>query len=385
MKNILLVVVSVLAVFFAMACDSLWTVSNVGDVTFTIRAEDLEKVFQKNNIGSRSVFSDDEILTITISLHFDSNDRLISTKTLPVEDDDEIRIRFEALQVVGKTIYAKASLRQDGILLSARSKAKKMGTDENVLSLVASIMPLIEVPSGSFTFGSVDIDSYNLTKVDDFLLSRTEVTQGQYLDVIDVLTGGSVFNGNNVAMNYVGWYDAIKFCNELSIIEGLEPVYYLGDTYPDVPNISKYTFLHSKVVVNENLSKNGYRLPTEKEWEYAAGHGGYNNDGSAKERFLYAGTNSEGELDNYAQRSGINPQEVGKLKPNPLGLYDMSGNAAEWYGFITDDTNGVRGGAVSHYDQSFEVTHDDPRFGSNTSDAAQDFYTYGFRVARNAE
>ena len=104
----------------------------------------------------------------------------------------------------------------------------------------------------------------------------------------------------------VNWYNAVDFCNKLSELGGLTSCYLINESD-----------------VKCNFNANGYRLPTEAEWEYAARSGG-------REDRKWSGTNSENNLENYALYYGTNPLPVATKQPNDLGIYDMSGNVWEW-------------------------------------------------------
>lgn len=169
-----------------------------------------------------------------------------------------------------------------------------------------------------------------------------EVTQGEYKAIMG--TNPSYFSSNpapgeiqeNRPVDSVSWYDALVYCNRLSIKEGLSPCYTIKKTTdPDLWGESPKTLSDKdwdSVVCD--FSANGYRLPTKIEWAYLSRGGNLTNNGQT----IYSGSDISDEvawtINNcyYIGNKGrtYGTHEVKKLKPNALGLYDMSGNLFEW-------------------------------------------------------
>jgi sulfatase modifying factor 1 len=246
--------------------------------------------------------------------------------------------------VIGLSVLGVLSLGGLALFLTSKKDSKKPAedskqTEEPVkITLKAgdvSVSPLgvemVFCPKGDFTMGHVDEDDNKprLEKIETpFWLGKTEVTQSFYEKITGV--NPSTFKDNNRnPVESVSWDGAVQFCNKLSEAEGLELCYTKnsGDTFD----------------WSCDFSKNGYRLPTEKEWEYAAKAGTNNR---------WAGTDNEAELPQYAWYGPDDTHErdqvhvVGGFKPNGWGLYDMSGNVSEWCWEIYDTSD--KGHFVKH-------------------------------------
>jgi len=208
-----------------------------------------------------------------------------------------------------------------------------------------------QLPSGGFVMG----DRYNTifgenerpyhnVILTEFMMSIYEITQEQYFKVTGVNPSLFNSNGGNMPVEQVSWWDAIKFCNALSDKLGLSRCY-------------------NEITGDCDFTKDGIRLPTEAEWEYAC---------QGTEFYYFKYGTDDGTLDQskanyispYLDGNIYHPVNVGSYPPNPYGLYDMSGNVFEWcndwYSPYTSDKqynpkgprNGydriIRGGSWSH-------------------------------------
>jgi formylglycine-generating enzyme required for sulfatase activity len=222
--------------------------------------------------------------------------------------------------------------------------------DTNLLDIA-----MVEIPAGEIVLRDDRIKQSWKAEIKPFYLAKYAVTQALYFEI----TGQrpSTFTGDQLPVETVSWRDAVSFCNSLSEKNDLKPC---------------YAFDQEADEVLFNPSVNGFRLPTEAEWEYAC----------------KAGTNGirYGELDQiawYKQNSGKTTQQVGLKMPNAWGLYDMLGNVWEWCTDIYDESvygayRIIRGGGWSDEERGCMATN--RRRSHPKSFKIEDL---GFRVARN--
>ena len=234
---------------------------------------------------------------------------------------------------------------------------------------------MVLIPAGSFIMGDeeqVDAKPHEVT-MSSFYIDTYLVTQAEYEKLMH--DNPSRWKGSNNPIEQVRWSDAVKYCNARSQAEGLQPCYDLTTWKCD-------------------FSANGYRLPTEAEWEYACRAG-------TKTAFFFGDDPSS--LKDYAwfdKNASGKPHPVGQKTPNPWDLYDMCGNVWEWCndfykvdyyqespkenprGPETGETKIVRGGAWKF---SAECCRSGYRYNEDPgyADVCFGYDIYGFRCVRN--
>ena len=203
--------------------------------------------------------------------------------------------------------------------------------EENEVSMMEIPKSFVLIEGGTFQMGSPETESWrsddetqHTVTVSNFYMSQYELTQEEYEKVMG--NNPSNFSGSDLPVDNISWLDAVSYCNARSESEGRKPVYTI-----DGQNVSW------------DRSANGYRLPTEAEWEYACRAGTvtpFSTETSiSAEEANYYGHYPYMIEDNYFSQENLDTQPgeyrqttvaVNSFAPNAFGLYNTHGNVGEW-------------------------------------------------------
>ncbi len=287
---------------------------------------------------------------VTYSLEFDPNGGIGIMESIKVEKGESVSLPLNTFDGQGKDFKGWATSSTGEV--EYNNGASYTPTSDAVLYAVWTLpgdfgeghRSMIFVQGGTFIMGS-DFDMQYFSDempmhevtLSSYYISKYEITQGLFEEIMGYNPAKTQpaegVSYKELPVETVTWYEAAEFCNKLSEDEGLQPVYTIYKDIKDPENISDIDQM--KWLIEYDFSKNGYRLPTEAEWEFAA-RGGIESQG-----YLYSGSNDIEEVAWRGANCNHTPQPVGTKKANELGIHDMTGNVNEWcwdwFGLYTED------------------------------------------------
>jgi formylglycine-generating enzyme len=227
---------------------------------------------------------------------------------------------------------------------TVKAMAIKEGSNDSAIASKTYVIytNMVSVEGGSFIMGRTVGTGYDdelpthAVTLSPCYIGKYEVTQAEWFAVMG--TNPSTFTGDNSRpVEMVSFYSVLKYCNLRSIMEGLEPVYEISNStdpanWGAVPTVNDATW--NAVICD--MTADGYRLPTEAEWEFAA-RGRVNSPD-----YLYSGSDTINLVSWYEVNAAGTTHPVGQKTANGVGAFDMSGNVQEWvwdwYGTYSSNT-----------------------------------------------
>ena len=297
--------------------------------------------------------------------------------------------KIEVLKKSYKKFKVKSASKKQGIGKRGSRKGKATGK--------TTFKDMVIVNGGKYTPSFFNEER----EVCDLEVCKYQTTQDMWMEVME--TNPSNFKGGRRPVDTVSWWDTLEYCNRLSVKYGLQPVYDLSQKSKGILKINQPGGRTEYPNLADFSKTEGFRLPTEVEWEWFARGGEVAlQDGTFN--LKYAGSNNIDEVAWYSENSGKQTHDVGTKKANQLGLYDCIGNVWEWcydtgdFGYISEKAPYIydeskknrRLRGASWYDLIFDEVEKDTRSDRESNSPYYGFLLYssvvinnlGFRIVR---
>ena len=281
------------------------------------------------------------ILETEKKLNISTHDLLESVKSI----DSLSNILADKIEILKKS-YEKFKIKSASIIKFNKNK-----------KLASTYKDMIIVAGGKYTPSFFDEERV----VYDIEVCKYLVTQDMWIEIMG--NNPAYYKGEKRPVECISWWDALEYCNKLSEKYNLKPVYDLSQKEEEILKINELGGNSEYPNTADFRKTEGFRLPTELEWEWFARGGEIAiQDGTFD--YKYSGSNDINEVAWYKENSKNQTHDVGTKKPNQLGIYDCTGNVWEWCydsstGYISEKTPYVydgsqrdrrlRGGASSYY------------------------------------
>jgi len=249
---------------------------------------------------------------------------------------DILSDKIEVLKKSYKKFKVKSASKKQGIGKRGSRKGKFTGK--------TTFKDMVIVNGGKYTPSFFNEER----EVCDLEVCKYQTTQDMWMEVME--KNPSYFKGGRRPVDTVSWWDTLEYCNRLSVKYGLQPVYDLSQKNEGILKINQPGGRTEYPNLADFSKTEGFRLPTEVEWEWFA-RGGEVAIQDGTFNMKYAGSNNKDEVAWYRGNSGEQTHDVGTKKPNQLGLYDCIGNVWEWC-YDTSDLGYISEKSSYIYDES---------------------------------
>ena len=321
---------------------------------------------------------------------------------LETENEEEKKITTNNLLEATKSIDSLSNILSDKIdvlkksykKFKIKSASQKIKNGKRIAGR-PTFKDMVIVNGGKYTpsFFNEEREVCNLE------VCKYQTTQDMWMEVME--NNPSEFKGERRPVENVSWWDALEFCNKLSEKYGLKPVYDLSRKEEGILRIHQSNGKIEYPNVADFRKTEGFRLPTEVEWEWFA-RGGEIAIQDGTFNYKHSGSDNLNEVAWYYANSENRTHDVGAKRPNQLGLYDCSGNIYEWCydtdsdGYIsektpyiydeTEESRVLKGGSwnnLNYKDIEYEIFE---RYSDKAENSQKYYYvlkaSYGFRIVR---